>query len=117
MVRLSYGRAGAANPLEGLDDDRVAELAVHDASKLLGVPLVRSDVRAVGRSAWPDALSQAAVGQRDRVRALGDALAAEHGLELAGSWVAGTGLASVIPQAIEAAGRIRHLAVQPRDDA
>ena len=117
VVRLSYGRAGATNPLDALDDDRVAALAVADASKLLGVPLERSDVRAVGRSAWRDALSQAAVGQRERVAALEERLAAEPGLEVAGSWVAGTGLASVVPHAIEAAGRIRHLSVQSRGDA
>ncbi|MFC5789931.1 FAD-dependent oxidoreductase [Agromyces tardus] len=117
VVRLSYGRAGAANPLEGLDDEHVVELAVADASRLLGVPLARSHVRAAGRSAWRDALSQAAVGQRDRVRGLEELVAAEPGLELAGSWVAGTGLASVVPQAVEAAARIRHLAVRPRDDA
>jgi len=117
VVRLSYGRAGAANPLEGLDDDGVAALAVADAAALLGVPLERSAVRAVGRSAWRDALSQAAVGQRDRARALEEVLESEPGLELAGSWLAGTGRASVVPHAIEAAARIRHLAVQVGDDA
>ncbi len=71
-------------------------------------------MRASGRSAWRDALSQATIGQRDRVRALEDVLAAEPGIEATGSWVAGTGLASVIPHAIEAAHRIRHLAVDPR---
>lgn len=117
VVRLSYGRAGATNPLDGLDDDRVAALAVADAARLLGVPLERSDVRAVGRSAWRDALSQAAVGQRERVAALEERLVAEPGLEVAGSWVAGTGLASVVPQAIDAASRIRHLSVEARGDA
>lgn len=117
VVRLSYGRAGATNPLAGLDDDAVAELAVRDAAALLGVTLDASQVRASGRSAWRDALSQAAVGQSGRVRALESALADHTGLELAGSWVAGTGLASVVPHAIEAAGRIRHLALRIADDA
>ena len=45
------------------------------------------------------------------------ALAAEPGLEVTGSWVAGTGLASVVPHAIEAAARIRHLVVNPGADA
>ncbi|WP_430646948.1 protoporphyrinogen/coproporphyrinogen oxidase [Agromyces sp. GXS1127] len=117
VVRLSYGRAGAASPLEGLDDAAVAELALRDASVLLGVDLDASQLRAHGRSAWRDALSQAAVGQRDRVRALEAALDHEEGLALAGSWVAGTGLASVVPHAIEAAERIRRRALRIAEDA
>lgn len=117
VVRLSYGRAGAAGPLTGLDDAAVTDLAVRDASALLGVPLDATHVRASGRSAWRDALSQAAVGQRDRVRALEAAIDDEPGLSITGSWVAGTGLASVVPHATEAAGRIRHLAVRIADDA
>jgi protoporphyrinogen/coproporphyrinogen III oxidase len=115
VVRLSYGRAGEANPLAGRTDDEVAALALADASALLGTPLDASMLRASGRSAWRDALSQATIGQRDRVRALEDVLAAEPGIEATGSWVAGTGLASVIPHALEAARRIRHLAVSPPD--
>jgi oxygen-dependent protoporphyrinogen oxidase len=117
VVRLSYGRAGAAGPLAGLDDAAVTDLAVRDASALLGVPLDATHVRASGRSAWRDALSQAAVGQRDRVHALESAIDDEPGLAITGSWVAGTGLASVVPHATEAAGRIRHLAVRIADDA
>ncbi|MBM7503061.1 protoporphyrinogen oxidase [Agromyces aurantiacus] len=117
VVRLSYGRAGATNPLSGLDDAAVTELAVRDAATLLGVSLDVAQVRACGRSAWRDALSQAAVGQPERVRALEAALEGRTGLALTGSWVAGTGLASVVPHAIEAAARIRHLAVRIADDA
>ena len=117
VVRLSYGRAGRSNPLTGLDDDAVARLALADASVLLGTPLDASMLRAAGRSSWRDALSQATLGQRDRVRELEDVLAAEPGIEATGSWVAGTGLASVVPHALEAARRIRHLAVKPADDA
>lgn len=117
VVRLSYGRAGAASPLDGLDDEAVAELALRDASLLLGVDLDASRLRAHGRSAWRDALSQAAVGQRDRVRALETALEHEQELALAGSWVAGTGLASVVPHAIEAAERIRRRSLRIAEDA
>ncbi|WP_448808167.1 protoporphyrinogen oxidase [Agromyces bauzanensis] len=113
VVRLSYGRAGEPNPLDGRTDDEVAALALADASVLLGVPLDASMLRASGRTAWRDALSHATIGQRDRVRALEDVLAAEPGIEATGSWVAGTGLASVVPHALEAARRIRHLAVRP----
>lgn len=115
VVRLSYGRAGEPDPLDGRTDDEVASLALADAAALLGTPLDATMVRAAGRTAWRDALSHATIGQRDRVRALEDVLAAEPGIEVTGSWVAGTGLASVVPHALEAARRIRHLAVHPSD--
>lgn len=115
VVRLSYGRAGQPNPLDGLADDAVAALALADASRLLGVPLDAGMLRASGRTEWRDAVSHAAIGQRDRVRALEDAVAAEPGVEVTGSWVAGTGLASVVPHAREAAARIRHRAVGRRE--
>jgi len=117
VVRLSYGRAGEPNPLDGLAEAEVRAIVLADASALLGVALADDAIRAVGRASWRDALSQATLGQRDRVRALEQALAAEPGIEVTGSWVAGTGLASVVPHAIAAAARIRHLAVGPVADA
>ena len=117
VVRLSYGRAGAPNPLDGLTDDEVTALAVADAAALLGVPLDERMLRASGRTAWNDALSHASLGQRDRVRELEDALAAEPTIEATGSWIAGTGLASVVPHALETARRIRHRALHLDDIA
>ena len=117
VVRLSYGRAGAPNPLDGLTDDEVARLAVADASALLGVPIEQRMLRASGRTAWRDALSHASLGQHDRVRELEDALAAEPTIEATGSWIAGTGLASVVPHAHEAAHRVRHRALRLDDIA
>lgn len=117
VVRLSYGRVGGANPLDGRTDDEVVALALADAAALTGVPLDRSMLVDSGRTPWRDALSHAALGQRDRVRAAEDAVAAVAGLEVTGSWVSGTGLASVVPHAKAAAARIRHLAVRGRATA
>ncbi|WP_308798376.1 protoporphyrinogen/coproporphyrinogen oxidase [Agromyces silvae] len=114
VVRLSYGRAGSPNPLDGRSDAEVAELAIADASALTGVPLDGSMLVDSGRTPWRDALSHAALGQLDRVRAAEEAVAAVPGLEVTGSWLSGTGLASVVPHAMEAASRIRHLAVRDR---
>ncbi len=113
VVRLSYGRAGAPNPLDGLTDDEVTALAVADAAALFGVPLDERMLRASGRTAWNDALSHASLGQRDRVRELEDALAAEPTIEATGSWIAGTGLASVVPHALETARRIVAIGSSP----
>jgi protoporphyrinogen/coproporphyrinogen III oxidase len=117
VVRLSYGRTGEPNPLDGRSDEEVEALALADAATLLGTPLDAAMIRASGRTAWRDAASQATIGQRDRVRALEDVLGAEPGIEVTGSWVAGTGLASVVPHALDAARSIRHLAVNPGDIA
>ncbi|MDQ0894255.1 protoporphyrinogen oxidase [Agromyces ramosus] len=111
VVRLSYGRAGASNPLDGLADDAVARIALADASALLDVHLDERMLRASGRTAWRDALSHASLGQQHRVRELEDALAAEPSIEATGSWIAGTGLASVVPHALEVAHRVRHRAL------
>lgn len=117
VVRLSYGRAGTSNPLDGLADDAASRLALADASALLGVPLDERMLRASGRTAWRDALSHASLGQHDRVRELEDALAAEPSIEATGSWISGTGLASVVPHAVDAAHRVRHRALHLDDIA
>src|SRR5690606_1419919 len=54
VVRLSYGRAGETNPLDGRSDDEVTALALADAAALLGTPLDATMVRAAGRTAWRD---------------------------------------------------------------
>lgn len=113
IVRLSYGRAGQPNPLDGRGDDEVAALALADASALLGVPLDGRMLRASGRTVWRDAVSHAALGQLERVRSLEETIAAEPGIEVTGSWVSGTGLASVVPHAKAAAARVRHRRVAP----
>lgn len=115
VVRLSYGRAGQANPLDGLADREVALTALRDASELLGTALDERHLRVLHRTPWRDALSHAAIGQRDRVRALEEALAADPTVVATGSWLAGTGLASVVPHARKAAARIRHDAVHVSD--
>ena len=111
VVRLSYGRAGAPNPTDDLSDDELQALALHDASVLLGVPLPASSVRAFARTEWRDALSPATIGAPERAQQVREAVAQAPALEITGAWLAGTGLASVIPHALEAGDRIRHAAL------
>lgn len=111
VVRLSYGRAGQPNPTDDLSDDELQTLALHDASALLGVPLPAGSVRAFARTEWRDALSPATLGAPERAHRVRQAVAANPGLEITGAWLAGTGLASVIPHALEAGDRIRHAAL------
>jgi len=77
----------------------------------LGVDLDPGAVLGFARTVWGDALSPATLGAPDRVRRVRAAVEATPGLELTGAWLAGTGLASVIPDALGAAGRVRHAAL------
>ena len=111
VVRLSYGRAGQPNPTDDLSDKELQALALHDASALLGVPLAAAAVRAFARTEWRDALSPATLGAPERAQQVREAVAATPAIEITGAWLAGTGLASVIPHALEAGDRIRHAAL------
>ncbi len=108
VIRLSYGRAGAAGPTADLSDAELLALALRDASAIFGVDLDAGAVRGFARTLWGDALSPATIGAPGRVRQVRTAVEATPGLELTGAWLAGTGLASVIPDALAAAGRVRH---------
>ena len=107
VVRLSYGRVGEELPTAELGDDAVETLALADASAILGVPLTAEHLVASARVVWADAVSHAAIGQRARVQQVREALESDPTIAVVGSWVAGTGLASVIPDAREAAQRLR----------
>ena len=107
VVRLSYGRLGEESPSAALSDAELAATALRDASEILGVELNEGHLVASARTPWRDALSHAALGQRERVAALRTRLDEEPTLTATGSWLGGTGLASVIPDAVAAAGKIR----------
>ena len=55
---------------------------------------------------WTNAVSLAARGQAARVDAVRNAVAMTPDLEATGAWIAGTGLASVVPDAQAAASRL-----------
>ncbi|SDK33540.1 oxygen-dependent protoporphyrinogen oxidase [Cryobacterium psychrotolerans] len=111
VLRLSYGRAGQESPVAHLSDDDLRDLAVRDASALLGVDLDPAAVRGFARTVWGDALSPATIGAAGRVRRVRETLEAIPGIDITGAWLAGTGLASVIPDALAASSRVRHAAL------
>lgn len=109
VVRLSYGRAGQASETVGLSDGELRALAVSDASALLNIPIAESTITGFARTSWTNALPYAALGERERIDAVRTAVDTVTGLEATGSWLTGTGLASVVPDAKEAAQRVRGL--------
>lgn len=117
VVRLSYGRAGRPAETMVLDDAELRAQVVADASRLLNIPISESSVRAFARTPWTNALPYATVGQRDRIQRVRTEVDSVEGLEVTGSWLTGTGLASVIPDARRTAERVRGLRWKALTDA
>jgi oxygen-dependent protoporphyrinogen oxidase len=98
VLRLSYGRAGEATSVPE-SDDAFAALALRDASRLLGVELTEQQLEGFARTEWPDALPQPPPGQRALALAAPDDLRKQPGIDVAGAWIAGSGLAAVVADA------------------
>ncbi|MGY5765493.1 protoporphyrinogen/coproporphyrinogen oxidase [Brachybacterium sp. DNPG3] len=92
VVRLSYGRPGQELPAR----EDIVDLALADASLVLGAPLGREQLLASRIVDWDRAMRQALPGHRAALAALEDLLAAEPDLELVGSWRAGTGIDAIV---------------------
>jgi oxygen-dependent protoporphyrinogen oxidase len=107
VVRLSYGRAGRPAETLALPDAELRAQAIADASRLLNIPIAESAVTAFARTPWTNALPYATVGQRERIERVRSEVDGVEGLEVTGSWLTGTGLASVIPDAHRTAERVR----------
>ncbi|GAA1491118.1 protoporphyrinogen oxidase [Brachybacterium sacelli] len=95
VVRLSYGRPGEELPPR----EDIVDLALADASRILGTVLGREHLRDARVIDWDRAMRQALPGHRAALDALGGLLAAESfagTLELVGSWRAGTGIDAIV---------------------
>ena len=92
LVRLSYGRPGEELP----DREGIVDLALADASAILGVPLGRAQLRDAAVIDWDRAMRQARPGHRSALESLASLLAGREDLELVGSWRAGTGIDAVV---------------------
>lgn len=101
VVRLSYGRLGVQTP------EPTIEEAASDASILLGTDLTRHGIvegHLVTR--WNGTLPPPTPQYRSELAAYVARADAVDGLELTGSWVAGTGLAAVVAHAEKAAAAL-----------
>jgi oxygen-dependent protoporphyrinogen oxidase len=61
---------------------------------------------------WANVRPAAALGRRAGLEAFREALAPVEGVAVTGTWIAGTGLASVLPHAAESAALIRRRLVR-----
>ncbi|MDY0913525.1 protoporphyrinogen/coproporphyrinogen oxidase [Rathayibacter festucae] len=112
VLRLSYGRPGEHPPLEGASDAEAAATALRDASILLGIELDPATLVDSARVRWANVRPAAALGRRAHLEAFREALAPVAGIAVTGTWLAGTGLASVLPHAAETAALIRRRLVR-----
>ena len=111
-IRLSFagsqlptGAAGNAKATAQADAELV-QRALTDASVLLGVELAHGDLRGSKVTRWTDAVTPPSPAHRDLVGKWTKAVARLDRIALAGSWIAGTGLASVIPHSQAAADQL-----------
>lgn len=107
VVRVSFGSQGEAPATADLDDAAVFALAVDEASALLGTHIPHDAVRAGHRARFVQAQPGSAIGQAEAAAAARDAISAVPGLGAVGAWIAGTGLAQVVPDATSEGDRIR----------
>lgn len=108
VVRVSFGAQGEPAATAALVDDAAIELARREASALLGVPLTADQVVAGHRGRFVQAQPASIIGSGARRAAARQAVQAVPGLAAVGAWLAGTGLAQVVPDAAEEAERLRH---------
>lgn len=116
VVRLSYGRGPAtaggtpAGPdLSGASDAELVAQALADVRTLYGVPLQGADVLSSLVTRWDDALSPPTPAYRAQVARLLADVEPHAGLAVTGAWVAGTGLAAVVPHAQKSATQVTHI--------
>ncbi|WP_226531002.1 protoporphyrinogen oxidase [Microbacterium paraoxydans] len=107
IVRVSFGAQGEPAATAELSDADTADLARREAAALLGVPLAPAAVLAAHRGRFVQSQPASIIGSGDRRKAARTAVHAVPGLAAVGAWLAGTGLAQVIPDARDEADRLR----------
>jgi oxygen-dependent protoporphyrinogen oxidase len=111
VVRVSFGGPGMPPATETMDDADAIALAAREASALLGVPFDGGAVRAAHRARFVQSRPASTIGHTDAARRAREAIGDVHGLGAVGSWLAGTGLAQVVPDAMEEGDRVRRAAL------
>ncbi|CAN5476281.1 protoporphyrinogen oxidase [soil metagenome] len=109
VLKVTFGGRGVGPATAALEDRAAAALALAEASALLDVPLAATQLRASRRDRWAQPPPISALGRRDAAAAARTAIHAVPGLAVVGAWVAGTGLAQVVPDALAEAERVRRL--------
>lgn len=111
VVRVSFGAQNEAPATESLDDAEAGALALAEAAEMLGVPLAAGQLRGVHRERYAQSQPASVLGRAAEVAAAQGAIRAVPGLGAVGAWLAGVGLAQVVPHAVTEADRVRRAAL------
>ncbi|PQZ54817.1 MULTISPECIES: NAD(P)/FAD-dependent oxidoreductase [unclassified Microbacterium] len=107
VVRVSFGAQGEPAATAELSDEAAADLARREAAALLGVAIAPEAVIASHRGRFVQSQPASIIGSAERRAAARAAVTAVPGVAAVGAWLAGTGLAQVIPDARDEADRLR----------
>lgn len=118
VVRVSFGSASEQPATAGLRAQEIEDLAREEAGKLLGSPIAAPAVLGSRIARFTQSQPAATLGLRDQTAQAREAIARIPAVGAVGAWLAGTGLAQVVPDAIEEADRVRRaLLFADEDDA
>ncbi|MBR5950940.1 MAG: FAD-dependent oxidoreductase [Actinomycetaceae bacterium] len=98
VLRVSYGRNG--EDLSYLTGETARAIALADAATMMGVTLDNTNVIADRLIHWDGSLVPQTPETREKAKRLEDLTKRTSGLSVTGAWVAGSGLAAVIPHGL-----------------
>ncbi|MGO2096213.1 MAG: protoporphyrinogen oxidase, partial [Candidatus Microbacterium stercoravium] len=107
VVRVSFGSVDAPPATDALGSDDQIALALEEASALLGVSLDAAHVRGARVERFQQSQPAATKGHRQQTAAARSAIRSVADIGAVGAWLSGTGLAQVVPDAIDEADRLR----------
>lgn len=107
LVRVSFGAQGEPAATAELSDAAAADLARSEAAAMLGVALAPDSVVAAHRGRFVQSQPASIIGSGERRAAARAAIHVVPGVAAVGAWLAGTGLAQVVPDARDEADRLR----------
>lgn len=107
VIRVTFGGPGTSPATEALDESDAAALALAEATALLGLSTGALTLVSSARERFVQARAVSALGAGEERAASRQAIAQVQGLGVVGAWLAGTGLAQVIPDAAAEADRLR----------
>ena len=107
LVRVSFGAQGEPAATAALSDEAAADLARTEAATMLGVAIAPEAVIAAHRGRFVQSQPASIIGSGERRTAARAAVQAVPGIAAVGAWLAGTGLAQVVPDARDEADRLR----------
>ena len=107
VVRVSFGSVAENPATDGLTPQQQTELAREQASKLLGMELPADSIRGSRLERFQQSQPAATHGHREQTEKARSAIRTIDTIGAVGAWLAGTGLAQVVPDAVEETDRVR----------